>query len=64
MAPKHRYVGAQMDDRLIGALETCSRQGEMLRILNRHVDWETHQIAIPGKHAKNAENRRIPLLQR
>jgi integrase len=29
---------------LIGALETCSRQGEMLRIQNRHVDWEQHQI--------------------
>lgn len=29
---EHRYVGAQMHDRLIGALETCSRQGEMLRI--------------------------------
>jgi len=32
----------------------------MLRIQNRHVDWEKHQIAIPGKHAKDAENRRIP----
>ena len=56
----HRYVGAPMHDRLIGALETCCRQGEMLRIQNRHVDWEKHQIAIPGRHAKDAENRRIP----
>ena len=32
----------------------------MLRIQNRHVDWEKHQIAIPGKHAKDRENRRIP----
>jgi integrase len=24
------------------------------------MDWEQHQIAIPGKHAKDAENRRIP----
>lgn len=31
---EHRYVGAPMHDRLIGALETCSRQGEMLRIQN------------------------------
>ena len=23
-------------------------------------DWEKHQIAIPGKHAKDRENRRIP----
>jgi integrase len=56
----HKYVGSSMHDRLVGALETCSRQGEMLRIQNRHVDWELHQIAIPGSHAKDAENRRIP----
>jgi integrase len=49
-----------MHDRTIGALETCCRRGEMLRIQNRHVDWERHQIAIPGRHAKDAENRRIP----
>ena len=58
--PEHRYVGSPMHDRLIGALEACSRQREMLRIQNRHVDWGQHQIAIPGNHAKDAENRRIP----
>jgi integrase len=57
---EHKYVGLAMHDRIIGALETCCRQGEMLRIQNRHVDSEKHQIAIPGKHAKDAENRRIP----
>ncbi len=41
---EHKSVGSAMHDRLIGALETCCRQGEMLRIQNRHVDWETHQI--------------------
>jgi len=56
----HKYVGSSMHDRLIGALETCCRQGEMLRIQNRHIHWDPHQIAIPGKHAKDAENRRIP----
>jgi len=49
-----------MHDRIIGALETCCRQGEMLRIQNRHVDWDQRQIAIPGAHAKDMENRRIP----
>jgi hypothetical protein len=39
---------------------TCCRQGEMLRIQNRHVDWEQHQIAIPGSKAKDRENRRVP----
>ncbi|MBI1876262.1 MAG: site-specific integrase [Acidobacteria bacterium] len=57
---EHRWVGSSMHDRLIGALETCCRQGEMLRIQNRHIDWDQHQIAIPGAHAKAAENRRIP----
>jgi integrase len=49
-----------MHDRIIGALETCCRQGEMLRIQNRHVDWAQHQIVIPGANAKDADNRRIP----
>ena len=57
---EHRWVGSSMHDRIIGALETCSRQGEMLRIQNRHVDWDLYQIAIPGAHAKDGENRRIP----
>jgi integrase len=57
---EHKYVGSAMHDRIIGALETCCRRGEMLRIQNRHVDWERHQIAIPGRHAKDAENCRIP----
>ena len=58
--PEHKSVGSAMHDRVIGALETCCRQGEMLRIQNRHVDWEQHQIAIPARHAKDGENRRIP----
>ena len=58
--PEHKYAGPSMHDRIIGALETCCRRGEMLRIQNRHIDWERHQIAIPGRHAKDAKNRRIP----
>jgi integrase len=57
---EHKFVGSSMHDRIIGALETCCRQGEMLRIQNRRVDWEQHQIAIPGRTAKDGENRRIP----
>jgi integrase len=59
-AAEHKCVGPAMHDRIIGALETCCRQGEMLRIQNRHVDWPQHQIVIPGANAKDAENRRIP----
>ena len=50
---EHKYLGAAMHDRIIGALETCCRQGEMLRIQNRHVDWERLQIGIAGRHAKD-----------
>jgi integrase len=57
---EHKWSGAGMHDRLVGALETCCRQGEMLRIQNRHVDWSQHQIVIPAAHSKDAENRRIP----
>jgi integrase len=59
-AAEHKRVGPAMHDRIIGALETCCRQGEMLRIQNRHVDWEQHQLVIPGANAKDAENRRVP----
>ena len=57
---EHKCVGAAMHDRIIGALETCCRQGEMLLIQNKHVDWSQHQVVIPGAHAKDSENRRIP----
>jgi integrase len=49
-----------MRDRIVGALETACRLGEMLKIQNRHVLWDTHQIIIPAEHAKEAESRRIP----
>ena len=35
---EHKWVGPTMHDRIIGALETCCRQGEMLRVQNRDVD--------------------------
>ncbi|HYT65498.1 MAG TPA: tyrosine-type recombinase/integrase [Vicinamibacterales bacterium] len=57
---EHGYAGALMRDRILGALETGCRLGEMLKIQNRHVLWETHQISIPAAHAKDAEARRIP----
>lgn len=57
---EHRWVGASMHDRIIGALETCCRLTEMLLIQNKRVDWDTHTIGIPGHTAKDKENRRIP----
>jgi hypothetical protein len=49
-----------MRDRIIGALETGCRLGEMLKIQNRRVLWNTHQISIPAAHSKDGESRRIP----
>lgn len=56
----HKWAGPAMHDRIIGALETCCRQGEMLRIQNRDVDWTQYQILIRAENAKDNENRRIP----
>ena len=57
---EHAFAGAQMHDRIVAALETGCRLGEMLKIQNRHVLWDTHQIIIPAEHAKDTESRRIP----
>jgi integrase len=57
---EHAFAGGPMRDRIIGALETGCRLGEMLKIRNRHVLWNTHQISIPAKNAKDGESRRIP----
>ena len=54
------FVGQLLHDRIIGALELCCRRGEMLLIQNKRVNWDTHQIGIPGATAKDKENRRIP----
>jgi hypothetical protein len=40
--PEHMFAGAQMRDRIVGALETGCRLGGMLKIQNRHVLWDTH----------------------
>jgi integrase len=56
----HMFVGELLHDRIIGALELCCRRGEMLLIQNKRVNWDTHQIGIPGATAKDKENRRIP----
>src|SRR5215471_13432047 len=60
---EHKWMGPAMHDRIIGAIETCCRQGEMLRIKNKDVDWAQHQVVIRGANAKDAENRRIPFDQ-
>jgi integrase len=59
-SPEHGFVGSAMRDRMMGALDTGCRRGEMLLIRNRHIDWHSHQISIPAENAKDGEARRIP----
>lgn len=49
----HDFAGPLMRDRIIGALDTGCRLGEMLKIQNCHVAWDTHELLIPGKNAKD-----------
>ena len=39
-----------MRERIVGALETGCRWGEMLLICKRHVHWDTSQILIPAEY--------------
>jgi integrase len=39
-------TGDEMRDRIIGALDTGCRRGEMLKIQNKHVDWQNRRIRI------------------
>jgi integrase len=52
--------GQEMRDRLIGALETGCRQGEMQKIQNSDIDWQSHEIKIAKAHTKAGVARRIP----
>ena len=49
-----------MAGRIVGALETVCRQGEMLKIQNHHIEWDRHRILIPAENTKDDESRRIP----
>jgi integrase len=57
---EHKKVGEAMWDRIVGAMETACRRGEMLKIQNRDVDWQQHRILIKAENAKDGESRRIP----
>ena len=59
-APEHGFAGAARHDGIVCAIDTARRRGEILRIQNHHVDWETCQIAIPAENAKSGKARRIP----
>lgn len=57
---EHRFAGQRMRDRIVAALATGCRKGEMLKVQNRDIDWERHTILIRAENAKDSESRRIP----
>src|SRR2546430_16557636 len=50
-----------MRDRLIGALDTGCRCGEMLKIQNQHVEWQHRWIRILKENSKTEVARAIPV---
>jgi integrase len=52
--------GQEMRDRIIGALETGCRQGEMQKTQNSDIDWHSHEIKIAKAHTKASVARRLP----
>jgi hypothetical protein len=53
-------TGDEMRDRIIGALDTACRRGEMMKIQNKHVEWRHHWIRILKEHSKTEVARIIP----
>jgi integrase len=53
-------IGDEMRDRIIGALDTGCRRGEMMKMQNKHVDWRQRWIRIPKEHSKTEVARVIP----
>jgi integrase len=53
-------TGDEMRDRIIGALDTGCRRGEMMKIQNKHVDWRHRWIRILKEHSKSEVARVIP----
>ena len=49
-----------MSGRIIVALDTGMRRGEMLLLQNKHVVWKEEVIRIVAPHAKTRKERRIP----
>jgi len=53
-------TGDELRDRIIGALDTGCRRGEMLKIQNKQIDWRHRWILILKEHSKTEVARVIP----
>jgi integrase len=58
--PPARPYGKEMRDRIIGAIETCCRKGELLGMQNKHVDHRHGWIVIPRENSKSRKARFVP----
>jgi len=56
-------TGDEMRDRIIGALDTACRRGEMMKIQSKHVDWQNRRFRILKEHSKTEVAGVIPLEQ-
>ncbi len=53
-------TGDEVRDRIVGALDTGCRRGEMLKIQNKHVDWQRRWIRILKENSKTEVARIVP----
>jgi integrase len=53
-------IGDEMRDRIIGGLDTGCRRGEMMKIQNKHVEWQHRWIRILKEHSKSEMARVVP----
>ena len=53
-------TGDEMRDRIVGALDTGCRRGEMLKMQNKHVDWQRRWIRILKENSKTEVARIVP----
>ena len=61
--PRNWFQGNWMKDRIIGALDTGARRGELLLVQNNHIDWkhDLPRIFFPGENTKWGRERFIPV---
>jgi integrase len=57
----HKFVGPLMEGRLYCALDTAIRQGTMLKLQNKHIDFEDWVLHIPAAIAKDDEDLDVPV---
>ena len=53
-------TGDEMRARLIVALDAGLREGEVLKLQNRDIDWATHQLVVRAENAKDSKTRSVP----